>query len=110
MQAETNNQKAAGGLVVVGGVLATVAGFLDWADFAPTDAAARTFRGVDMSAGVGSIAFGVALVFVAIFLFARGGRTGGRGASITAIVFALPILIAAGYSARSRRIRGREVA
>ena len=99
MHAEAKDQKAAGGLVVAGGVLATIAGFLDWADFAPTDAAATTFRGVDLSAGVGSLAFGVALVIVAIFLFARGGRTGGRGASITAIVFALPILIAAGYSA-----------
>ncbi|HEX6230803.1 MAG TPA: hypothetical protein VF029_03745 [Actinomycetota bacterium] len=99
MQAETRNQRLAGGLVVAGGVLAVIAGFLGWADFAPADAAARKFRGVELSAGVGSLALGVALVIVGAVLFARGGRTGGRGASITAIVFAAPVLLAAGYSA-----------
>jgi hypothetical protein len=99
VQATTGDQKIAGVLTLVGGALAAGAAFLDWTDFAPQDGDATTFVGTDLTAGLATLAFGVVLVVVALFLFARGGRTGGRGASILAIVFAALVLFAAGYSA-----------
>lgn len=92
------DQRFAAGLVGAGGALAVVAGFLNWAELAPAEGAGTTFRGFDLSAGTGSLAFGVGLAVVAIFLLARGGRIGGRGASIAAIVFAAVLVLAAGYS------------
>jgi hypothetical protein len=94
----SRDQRAAAALVASGGTLAMVAGFLDWADFVPAGGEATTFRGLDLSAGAGSTAFGVGLVVVSAFLVARGGRTGGRGASFVAVILAAVVLLAAGYS------------
>ena len=99
MQTPTGDQKVAGGLVLVGGAVAAASAFLDWTDFAPADGDATTFLGTDLTAGLATLAFGAVVAIAGLFLLARGRRTGGRGASIVAIVFAALVLFAAGYSA-----------
>ena len=98
MHVQAREQRSAAALVASGGVLAIVAGFLDWADFEPAAGAATTFRGLDLSAGAGSAVFGVGLVVASASLVVRGGRTGGRGASIVAVILAAVVLLAAAYS------------
>jgi hypothetical protein len=97
-RAQSDGQRVAAGLVAAAAGFAIASGFLRWAEFAPAEGASTTFRGLDLSAGGGSVACGVALVVVAMLLFARGARTGGRWASITAIVLSAVVLLAAGYS------------
>jgi hypothetical protein len=101
MQTTGNNQSTAAGLVLVGGLAAAVSVALSWIDFTESGAPARTFKGTDLGAGALSLVFGVVLIIVGALLFARGARTGGRGSSITAIVIAAFIVLAAGYTAVS---------
>ena len=101
MQTASANQNAAGGLVLVGGLLAAVAAALDWIDFSEAGASDLTFKGTELGAGSLSVVLGVVLIILGIVLYARGARTGGRGASITAIVLGGFVLAAAGYTAIS---------
>jgi hypothetical protein len=101
MQTSGNNQSTAAGLILVGGLAAAVSAALSWIDFTEAGAPDQTFKGTDLSAGLGSVFFGVVLIVIGAVLFARGARTGGRGGSITAIVMAAFIVLAAGYTALS---------
>jgi len=101
MQASARDQSTPAILVIAGGLIGIVAGFLDWMDFAPSDGEATTFKGTDLTAGTGALGLGVALLVLGIILYVRGGRTGGKGVSIAVIVLAAFVLFAGGYSALS---------
>ena len=88
-------------LVIAGGVIAIVAVFLNWLEFSPEGEPSTTFKGMDLTAGAGALVFSALVLLFGIILFVRGPKTGGRAVSIAAIVMALFVLFAAGYSAAS---------
>jgi hypothetical protein len=98
-QTAAANQNTAGALVLGGGVLAVVAGFLDWAKFVEEGAATTMLKGTDLNAGSAALGLGAVLIIFGIILLVRGKTTGGKGSSITAIVLAAFLLFAAAYSA-----------
>ena len=101
MQARASNQSTPAALILVGGLAATIAVALSWIDFSEPGAGETTFSGTDLGAGVLSAVLGVILIIMGGVLFARGGRTGGRGSSVTAIVLGAFVLFAGGYTALS---------
>jgi hypothetical protein len=100
MQTSGENQNTAAGLILVGGLAAAISAALSWIDFTE-DGAAQTFKGTDLTAGLGSVFFGIVLIIIGAVLYTRGARTGGKGGAITAIVMAAFIVIGAGYTALS---------
>ncbi|MGH2754517.1 MAG: hypothetical protein ACRDLB_08790 [Actinomycetota bacterium] len=98
MQTGARDQSIPAALILVGGLLSIIAGFLSWMDFSPEGDPTTTFKGTDLTAGTGTLGFGVVLLILGIVLYVRGRQSGGKGVSIAAIVFAALVLFAAGYS------------
>jgi amino acid transporter len=101
MQTSGSNQNAAGGLTLVGGLIAAISVALSWIDFTEAGAADRTFKGTELNAGSMALVGGIVLIIFGIILLVRGARTGGRGSAITAIVIAAFVLGAGAYTALS---------
>jgi hypothetical protein len=81
---------AVGGLVV-GGVLMIVGPLLTWFDIEVAGGRSLALSGTDSSVGNGVLSVGVAVVVLRGDL-ARASKTGGRGWSIAALVFAISAL------------------
>jgi hypothetical protein len=97
---ERPDQKRTGILMLGAGVVAIVSAMLDWYELTD-EAGSETFKGSESTGGLAAIGFGIGLVILGTILLRRGARTGGKGSSITAIVFSLFILFVSGYSVAS---------
>ena len=95
-----NLQKTPGLLAIAAGVLALVAGILDWYELTTADGT-TTYKGTETSAGLATIGFGVILLVCGIVLLVRGAKSGGRASSVIAIIMSLFILFCAVYSVTS---------
>jgi hypothetical protein len=99
MQSNGLDQIKAAGVVFAGGLLALVAPFFGWVEFAPQGSSAATFQGTETTAGKGSMGFALGMLVAGMFLWLRGSKTSGKGSAIVAIVFAGFIAFAGGMSA-----------
>lgn len=91
-------QKRSGMLAALAGVGMVAVGFLTWYELSDSSSS-ETIKGLDTSAGLGVLAFGVVALVAGLVLFARGPASGGKASSWVITVVSVLAFIAAAYTA-----------
>lgn len=94
---KSNDQKTNAFVILAGSVAALVGTLLVW--FELSDAtSSETLKGIELSPGLGAAALAAVGIIMGVVLFVRGGKTGGKGSSVTTVVLMAFVLIIAAYS------------